>query len=114
MSDLNGLLPKTHELLAQDFELAEPEDALDEDTLLRLLTERVAWMIDHQLEQLLSLMYRMDINEAEVHAALSPLSPIPPHLGLATLILERQKRRVYTKLHIHVPKIDDQDEDWSF
>lgn len=112
MPNPNELLPETHALLAQDFELSESEEVVDEDALLRLLTERVAWMIDHQMEQLLSLMYRMDINEAEVHAALSPLSPIPPHLGLATLILERQKRRVYTKLHTHVPKIDE--DDWSF
>lgn len=111
------LILQTRNLIAQDFELpeqTEPEELVDEAALLQLLCDRVAWMIDHQMEQLLSLLYRMDIDENMVRAALSPTSLVPPHLGVATLILERQKRRVQTKRAVKVDKLEDIDEDMRF
>ena len=54
-------------------------------------------MIDYQLEMLLSLMYRLDVDERKVAAALSPLAPELPAIAIARLVLERQKQRIFTK-----------------
>ncbi|MCB0584494.1 MAG: hypothetical protein KDD06_04100, partial [Phaeodactylibacter sp.] len=52
-----------------------------------------------RLEFLLSLMYRLDIDEKKVHFALSPYSEEPANIALSRLILERQKQRAFTKQH---------------
>lgn len=108
-------LAKTQELLAQDFaiEPGETEEVrFTEDQLLQLLAEQIADMIDGKMEVLLSLMYRLDISERKVHQALAPGAPEPPHLGLARLVLERQKQRAFTKLHYRPPKLDDEWTTW--
>jgi hypothetical protein len=86
-------------LVAQDFEPVTEEPVISEEQLLEALAERVEWMIEHRLEYLMSLMYRMDVDERKVDFALSPLAPEPAHLALARLILERQKQRVFTRQH---------------
>jgi hypothetical protein len=95
----NETLQQTAALIARDFELQSTEETLTEEELLRLLAYQVAYMIDHQLEVLLSLMYRLDVDERKVAAALSPLSPEPPNINIARLVLERQKQRIFTRQH---------------
>ena len=98
---------QTQALIAQDFELENQSENLSEQELLDLLTEQIAYMIEHRMEHLLSLMYRLDIDEAKVNFALSPLSPEPPALGLAKLVLDRQKKRILTKSAYKTPPLDD-------
>ncbi|MFN7118318.1 MAG: hypothetical protein ACK4TA_16070 [Saprospiraceae bacterium] len=95
-------------LIARDFELESPDQVLSEADLLRLLAEQVAYMIDYKLEVLLSLMYRLDIDENKVSAALSPLAPEPANVGIARLVLERQKQRAFTKQYYK------QDSNWNW
>ena len=90
-------LASTTELIIRDFELEPQGKALTEEELLRLLSDTVAEMIERRLEFLLSLMYRLDINEKKVHFALSPFCEEPANMALAKLILERQKQRAFTK-----------------
>ena len=59
------------------------------------------------MEVLLSLMYRLDIDEKKVEFALSPIAPEPANRGLAMLVLERQKQRVYTKQKYKSEQLDD-------
>ncbi len=92
-------LETTQALIARDFDLQTPEEKLTEEDLLRLLAEQVAYMIDHKLEVLLSLMYRLDIDENKVNAALSPFAEEPANVGIARLVLARQKQRAFTKQH---------------
>jgi hypothetical protein len=88
---------QTAALIARDFELEASTELLTEAELLQLLADQIAYMIDHRLEFLLSLMYRLDIDESRVSAALSPASEEPANLALARLVLDRQKQRVFTK-----------------
>lgn len=88
---------ETAALIARDFELESSTEMLTEVELLQLLADQIAYMIDNRLEFLLSLMYRLDIDESRVGAALSPASEEPANLALARLVLERQKQRVFTK-----------------
>ncbi len=106
-------LAQTTKLIVQDFELEQKkEDTLSEEDLFRLLADQIAYMIEYRLEYLLSLMYRLDIDENQVNDALAPFAPEPANIGLARLVLERQKRRVYTKTHFkQEEKLDD---DWIF
>lgn len=90
-------LQQTVELIARDFELQSVEETLTEEDLLHLLADQVAYMIDYKLEVLLSLMYRLDIDENKVNAALLPSAPEPANIGIARLVLERQKQRAFTK-----------------
>lgn len=105
-------LKLTKELISRDFEVAETEeDMLTEEELLRVLSNRVAYMIERQLELLLSLLYRLDVDEAKVQMALSPLSTEAPNVAIAKLVIERQKQRAFTKLHY---KPEDLGDGWSW
>jgi hypothetical protein len=100
------------DLISRDFEVAETEgDILTEEALLRVLSNRVAYMIEHQLELLLSLMYRLDVAEDKVQMALSPLSGTAPNVAIAQLVIDRQKQRAYTKLHY---KPEDLGAEWDW
>ena len=97
-------------LLSQDFDITQEVESSEED-LLRMLVDHLDFLIDNRMEWLLSLMYRMDIEEAKVQAAVLPTAAEPANIGLARLILERQKRRVYTKQHY---RPEDLGEEWEW
>lgn len=101
----------TTDLIRRDFELELQEELIDEAELQRLLANQIAYMIEHQLEILLSLMYRLDIPEDKVHLALSPLSAEAPNVALAKLVIERQKQRAHTKLKY---KPEDLGDGWTW
>lgn len=84
-------------LISNKFELELNEDPIQEEELLSILAEKVELMLNRRLDFLLSLLYRLDVEEHKINLALSPLSIEPPHIALAKLILERQKQRIQTK-----------------
>ena len=85
---------KTTELIARDFEMVVGDKKLTEQELFEMLADKVAYMMQYRLDFLLSLMYRLDIDEEKIRMALSPKALIAPNVGLAHLILERQKLRI--------------------
>jgi len=99
-------LEQTHALIARDFELDATGSSMTEEQLLDLLADRIAWLIEYRMEFLLSLMYRLDVPEANVNAALSPAHPEPANLALAKLVLERQKARIRTKREYRQDNLD--------
>lgn len=103
----------TRELITRDFELETTADqeAISEEELFHLLANRIAYMIEYQLEFLLSLMYRLDVSERKVEEALSPGAPEPANIGLAKLVLERQKQRAFTKQYYKQDELEDLDEE---
>jgi hypothetical protein len=107
---------QTRELIARDFEIEpiEEKDQITEEELLRVLSDRIAYMIEYQLEFLLSLMYRLDVSEQKVSDALSPGAPEPANTGLARLVIERQKQRAFTKQFYKQEKLEDLDEELEF
>ncbi|MBK8654334.1 MAG: hypothetical protein IPN20_10610 [Haliscomenobacter sp.] len=104
-------LTATTELLAQDFAIEGAPGEITEEQLFRMLSDQVAFLIENRMEFLLSLMYRLDIDERKVDWALSPLSPDPPEEAIARLVLERQKQRAWTKLHYRPPILEEGWED---
>lgn len=99
MEEESSDLQQLTALVAQDFDPVPLQEAVSEERLLELLSEQVAWLIEHRLEYLMSLMYRLDVDERKVDRALSPASEEPAHIALAKLILDRQRQRAFTKKH---------------
>ena len=100
-------------LIVRNFELETTEETLSEEELLDLLTRQVAYMMEYKMEYLLSLLYRLDVLEHKINHALSPVAIEPPAIGLAKLILERQKQRIATK-QAYKPKIDEDMDGWEW
>ncbi len=95
----------------RDFEIEPSATFVSEDELFLTLVDHVDWLLEKRMEWLLSLMYRMDIDEAKVQQALMPTAPEPANIGLARLILSRQKQRAHTKLTIQPEKLEG---DWGW
>ncbi len=88
----------TNQLIIKEFELLSPEaDAPSEEELFQLLCDRISWMIEHNMEYLMSLLYRNDVLEHKILDALSPGNPDPANVALAKLVMERQRQRLATK-----------------
>ncbi len=100
------------QLIAGEFELpVSGEEMPGEEELLRVLSERIAWLLEHNMEYLLSLLYRNDVAEEKIHRALSPSEPTPANEALARLVLERQKERLATRRRFGRQNHPDVDED---
>ena len=103
------------QLIARDFGIEKiGEQEMTEEELLQLLESQVAYYIEHNLDFLLSSLYRLDISEKLVRNALLPSSATPANVAIAKLILERQKKRVFTKQFYKQDKIEGLGEEWEF
>ena len=101
-------LKATTAMLIRDFEIEGKEEAtMSEQELFDLLANHMAYLIDSRMEFLLSLMYRLDIDETKVNQALSPANPEPANVSLARIVLDRQKQRIFTKRFYKQEKLDD-------
>ena len=104
-----------NELLAKNFELSLPDDEpVSEERLFQILADQIAYMIEFRMEYLLSLLYRNDVLEHKINAALSPANEDPANIALAKLVMERQRERMATKKAYRVDEIDEIDEDLRF
>ncbi len=88
-------------------EIETKEKPLTEEALLEILSDEVALMMVNKMDYLLSLMYRLDVLEVHINRVLSPSYPEPVNVGLARLILERQKQKIATKKSYVPPKIEE-------
>jgi len=93
----DNLIQATTELVKKDFELNHASDILTEEELLFSLADHIAFMLERELEHLMSSLYRMDISEQKVALVILPDAPEPANIGIARLIIDRQKQRVKTK-----------------
>lgn len=104
-----SLIQQTSQLIARDLGLELGEEPITEQELFDLVANEVAYMLEHRLETLFSLLYRLDVSEEQTRKALSPESEESPNIYIARLIIERQKQRIFTKQHYKQPKSDDLD-----
>lgn len=85
-------------VIVKDFEINTDKSSFSDEELLLVLSEQIEYMLEHRAEHLFSLLYRMDVKEAKANAAMHPLAPESANVGLARLVLERQKERNETRL----------------
>jgi hypothetical protein len=97
-------------LIVNKFEIEAPNGPVTEEDLVNVLADRIAEMIDRNIDMLLSLLYRLDIEEEKINKALTLNQVIPTNVGLAHLIIERQKERNRSKENYKVEKIDGWDD----
>ena len=81
-----------------------------EEELLNLLSEQIQHLMVHDREQLWSLFYRLDITDESLRFVLQNTPPEQQSFALAQLVLERQKKRMETKLKYKQAPIED--EEW--
>jgi hypothetical protein len=56
-------------------------------------------------------MYRLDVLESDIQAALDPTNPVAANVALAQLIWERQRQRVLSK---RAHPVQDMGEEWQW
>ncbi len=103
----------TTKVILRNFDLAasDSEEMPSGEELFQMLCDRIAWLIEHNMEYLLSLLYRNDVAEFKIHDALSPLNPDPANIALAKLVIERQLQRMATKRQFGKQDADEIDEE---
>jgi hypothetical protein len=109
LKQIEPIVESNNTQILHDFELAIPEKELNEQELLDYLSEAISYMIEHKLDFLLSLLYRLDVDEYKINRALLPGNPEPANLALAHLVLQRQKQRMATKKAYKVQNTDSWD-----
>ena len=104
-----GVTDDMTSLMVRDFDIV-PNSAqqMTEATLFQLLANEVADMIEHRIDLLLSRMYRLDVLEPDIQAALDPTNPVAANVALAHLIWNRQQQRVLSKRTHPVQNIGDE------
>lgn len=100
------VIQQTAALVGSSFELGEASHSLDEATLIQLLATRIAEMLERQPEQLMSLLYRLDVLEEKIWPVMRPDAPEPANIGLARLVVERQKQRISTKRSVKTEPLE--------
>lgn len=96
-------------IVQKDLEVSVPAEA-DEQQLLSAIVDRVTWMLRCDKDLLMSYLYRLDVLEHKINAALMPGNPLSAEEALGLLIFERQKERVETKKKYKTEPI----EGWEF
>lgn len=102
----NSIETDTAALIVRDFGLAPLQPIQSEQDMIDCLSKAIAYMIEHKLDFLFSLLYRLDISEAKINRVLVPNYPIPANIALAQLVWERQKQRIETKRNTPVQHTD--------
>ena len=82
-------------------------DVLDDLALIKeILSDRIRYLIDTNVEQLMQVLYRIDVNEQKVKEIIA-VQPLDIAIELiAELIIERQLQKVSTRLKYKQPKGD--------
>ncbi|RQO31777.1 hypothetical protein DBR32_07495 [Taibaiella sp. KBW10] len=98
----------SNRLIVDAFEM----ESLPEITLadfLALLTQKVAYMLSHNTEELFSKLYRLDVLEHKIKEAFNT-EDIPKQI--ATLIIERQFEKFETRRQFKKTTKPDEDLAW--
>ncbi len=85
-------------------------DQLTHEEMIKLIAQRVDYLLENDKDLLLSYLYRLDISMKKINNVLKLKKIIPPPQSLALLIYQRQLERVNTKKKIKVEPI----EGWEF
>ena len=86
------------------------ESQNSESEILEIISDRVLFLLENDKDLLMSYLYRLDIDEKSIDNALIPSDSQTVDKAIATLIMERQKQRIMTKLKYNVEPI----EGWEF
>lgn len=83
-------------IISRNFEV-ERSGEITFETLRDLLGMRIRELLDKNLEKLVSIMYRIDLNQEKVDRIFENISKDEIAFQLAVLIIERQMEKVRTR-----------------
>jgi len=106
------ILRETSALVQKDFDLDYIPNDVTEAELLDFLQRFIKDLLDNDMKKLFYVLYRLDIDEAKVHAVLSPLAIEPPHEQLAALIFQREKQKATTRIMYNSDEVDEDVSPW--
>ncbi len=106
------IIQLTQDLIQKDLSLDFKSTHYSEEELLDILADYVFHYMQNNLEQLFSILYRLDVDERKVHAALAPEATAAANLAIAQLILERQKQKVESRLRYQNNDLDEESTTW--
>lgn len=89
-----SLLPDTIQSLQKYVEI---ESSASYESLLTDLTSVVMYLLLHDMEKLLNILYRIDVNEPKVKAAFAQNDPKMIAPVIARLILEREVQKAESR-----------------
>jgi hypothetical protein len=101
------LIQQTASLVTGPFDLPDTTTVVQEEELIHILAERIGEMLERQPEQLMSLLYRLDVLEEKIGPVMRPDALEPANVGLARLVVERQKQRITTKKNVKTQPLED-------
>ena len=85
-------------LLQRSFELTvSADDGMELKEVRRVLIEKIKFLLDHDFEKLISILYRIDVPEEKAKRALATSPEKNPADVLADLIIERQVQKVKSR-----------------
>jgi hypothetical protein len=87
-------------LIKEEFEIentAFSANQPDEELVIKLLADRIDYMLQSNPDMLMSMMYRMDVREKDLQEALQPGKLDEPTRALALLVIKRQQERLETR-----------------
>lgn len=100
------IIQQTAVVVGGSFELGDTAHAISEQELVLILSEKIADMLERQPEQLMSLLYRLDVLEEKIRPVMRPDAPESANIGLARLVVERQKQRIMTKRSVKTEPLE--------
>lgn len=104
---MSSLDDELDELVQTNLQEKLAHDQVNNEELIHVMAERIRELLAGDLEALMSMMYRLDIDEAKMKLAFSKDNIEDPAISLAKIIIERQKRRMDTKKKYQQPPLSD-------
>jgi len=104
------IVKATLDFIAKDFRLQKSTQIVSSDVasnlaeIRRQLVGKIEHLLDFDFEQLMSILYRVDVDEQKVKEALRDHSPNETALILTELVMERQLLKVKTRLQEKVSR----------
>jgi hypothetical protein len=90
---------------------ALPKTVTTKDDLLKLLTPHIDQLINHDFNRLITFLYRLDIDENRLRQLLAPSDTAAAEV-IASLIIERQLKKIEARKLFRAGKDIPDDERW--
>lgn len=97
-------------VIGNSFELEHVADYISREKLAAALADKVRYMMQYQLEELFSRLYRLDIFEEKIKEVMAAGGDIAKKI--ADLIIDRQLEKNISKLENPPSKPEDEDLAW--
>jgi len=95
-----NIIPTAVAIISNDFELQHTDklkELLTKEELRSILSAKIEYLLNHDFQKLLNILYRIDVDEQKAKELLRKHSPSQAPIILADLIIERQLQKIKTR-----------------